>query len=195
VITIKVTPNATGTITNTAAISGTGYTETDSNNNSASATTLVNAAPPQQQPQQVVPPQTTPPQTTDPDKTIDLSLDVPKTITLDQFFDGIIVEADCKDEACLRKFREHAAINTGATHIAGFNLTVSRTSLGFKSTKNRVRLQPCKSGSQNGRRHKRCLKNLRNAAEKAKPFRVKIVVSAVDKAGNRGAKKAFVTVK
>jgi hypothetical protein len=104
------------------------------------------------------------------------------------------VSADCGDEECLRKFREHAAVNTGATHIAGFNLTIERTSLGFKSKKTKVKLKPCISGSQNGRAHKRCVENLRKATEKAVPFRVKVVVSAVDHSGNHLAKKAFIKV-
>jgi hypothetical protein len=107
---------------------------------------------------------------------------------------GIVVEADCKDEECLRRFREHAAINTGASHIAGFNLTVSRGVLARSSKRKRIRLRPCQSGSKNGKRHKRCMKNLRKAANKAKKFKVKVVVSAVDAAGNKDYAKTFVTV-
>ena len=191
-ITIVVTPASAGSLTNTATISAAGITDPVPGNESKSASTTVNAAP-----VVVIPPQQTPADNTPDtprDKSIELNIKVPKEVDLDTFFNGITVSADCGDEECLRKFREHAAVNTGATHIAGFNLTIERTSLGFKSTKTKVKLKPCVSGSQNGRAHKRCVRNLRKATEKAVPFRVKVVVSAVDHAGNHLAKKAYIKV-
>ena len=140
-----------------------------------------------------LPPATPPSGERELDDNATVNIKAPKTVDLETFFNGITVEASCTDELCIRKFREHAAINTGATHIAGFNLTVSRTSLGYVAKK-RVRLRPCLSGSTTGRRHRRCMKNLRKAATKAAPFRVKIVVEAVDRAGNRDAKKVFLRV-
>jgi uncharacterized repeat protein (TIGR01451 family) len=185
---VTITPDAPGSRTNTGTVSATGYTETNPSNDAASATTAFVAAPPTLQP-------TTPGGETEKpaDKTIVLNFKAPEQITLDEFMDGFVVEADCGDEQCLRRFREHASINTGATHIAGFNLTVSRTSLGFKG-KTRIRLKPCVSGSSNGKAHKRCIRNLRKAAKKALPFRVKVVCSAIDHADNRVAKKLFVKV-
>ena len=174
-----------GTLTNTATISAPGITETDPSNDSQTVNTTVTRLLPQQN---VVPDIEAPP-----DNTLILNFKAPKQVTVDQFMEGIVVSADCGGEPCLRRFREHAAINTGATHIAGFNLTVSRTSLGFSSTKKRVRLKPCLSGSSGGA-HRRCVRNLRKAAEKAAPFRVKVVFSAIDKADNRVNKKAFVKV-
>jgi uncharacterized repeat protein (TIGR01451 family)/CSLREA domain-containing protein len=183
---VVVTPGAAGSRTNTATVSAVGYTETNPANDSASATTtFVDAA--------ALPPANTPPGEKPSDKTIVLNFKAPEQVTLDEFMNGFVVEADCGDELCLRRFREHAAINTGATHIAGFNLTVSRSSLGFK-TKTRIRLKPCVSGSSNGRAHRRCVRNLRKAATNALPFRVKVVCSAIDKADNRIAKKLFVKV-
>jgi uncharacterized repeat protein (TIGR01451 family) len=200
-VTVVVTPADAGTVSNTATISAAGITETAPGNDGKSASTTVNAAPaPQQQQQQQIPQQQTPqdntpvtPQTPR-DKSIELNIKAPKEVDLDTFFNGITVSADCGDEECLRKFREHAAINTGATHIAGFNLTIERTSLGFKSRKTQVKLKPCVSGSKNGKAHKRCVANLRKAAGKAVPFRVKVVVAAVDHSGNHLAKKAFIKV-
>jgi CSLREA domain-containing protein/uncharacterized repeat protein (TIGR01451 family) len=192
-IPLIVRPASTGGVTSTATVSAPGMTDTNAANDSASTQTQVDAAPVQQQ-QQLTPPQTVPQQQKPQDKSVELNIDVPKTATLDDFFAGITVEADCGDEACLRKFREHAAINTGATHIAGFNLTVSRTSLGFKAKGNKVKLKPCLSGSKTGKAHKRCLRNLRQAATKALPFKVKVVVAAVDKAGNHTAAKATIKI-
>ena len=191
VITVVARPTAAGTVDNTATVSAAGITDTEPANDSAGASTQVNPAPPvQQQPQQQQPQQQQPEQ----DKTLEVNLVGPKDQTVDQFMNGIVVEADCKDEDCLRRFREHAAINTGATRIAGFNLTVSRTSLALGDKKKRVRLRPCQSGSKNGRRHRRCMRNLRKAAEKAGKFKVKVVVSAVDAAGNKDYAKTFVNV-
>ena len=186
VVTVVVRPAAAGTLTNTATVSAAGITDTNAGNDSASASTEVGPAP--------TPPQQQPQQQPEPDKSLVVNLDGPNTATINQFMNGIIVEADCKDEECLRRFREHAAINTGASHIAGFNLTVSRGSLALGSKKTKFRLRPCQSGSKNGRRHKRCLRNLRKAAKKAKKFKVKVVVSAVDAAGNKDYAKTFVTV-
>ncbi|MEA2481073.1 MAG: hypothetical protein QOJ07_2995 [Thermoleophilaceae bacterium] len=187
-VTVVVTPSAAGTLRNTATVSANGIKETEPANDSANASTTVNAAPePAPAPAPVTPEER--------DTSIDVSLKVPETVTIDQFFAGITAESECKDEACLRRFREHAAINTGATHIAGFNLTVTRGSLGFAATTNKIKLRPCVSGSASGKPHSRCVRNLRKSAEKAGHFRVKVVVSAVDKAGNRQAKKAYVTVK
>jgi uncharacterized repeat protein (TIGR01451 family)/CSLREA domain-containing protein len=185
---IVVRPTAAGTVTNTATVAATGITDTDPANNSATATTQVNAAPAQQpqQPEQ--------PQQIELDGDVEVDLKAPKTVTIDQFFDGIVVEADCKDEPCLRRFREHAAINTGATRIAGYNLTVSRAYLARSAKRTKARLRPCQSGATKGRRHKRCLKNLRKAAEKAGTFNVKVVVSVVDAAGNKAYAKRIVKV-
>jgi uncharacterized repeat protein (TIGR01451 family) len=186
-ITIVVRPTAAGTLSNTATVSAAGVADPVASNNSASSSTTVAATTPLPPPDgnsDVVPT----------DDGVDVTLTVPKTVTIDQFMDGIVVEADCKDEPCLRRFREHAAINTGAAHIAGFNLTVSRGFLSRSSTRTRIRLQPCQSGSKNGRRHKRCMRNLRKAAERAGKFRVKVVVSAVDAAGNKDYAKAYVKV-
>ena len=186
-IQIVVTPDAAGSRTNVATVSAVGYTETNPANDSASATTTFVAAP------VTIPPGNAPSgQGETADKKIILNFKAPEQITLDQFMDGFVVEADCGDEQCLRRFREHASINTGATHIAGFNLTVNRGSLGFKG-KTRIRMKPCTSGSSSGA-HKRCVRNLRKAAKKALPFRVKVVCSAIDHANNRIAKKLFVKV-
>jgi uncharacterized repeat protein (TIGR01451 family) len=184
--TVVVTPTTAGTLLTTASIGAVGITDTDATNDTRSINTVVEQPLPQQN---VLPDQQAPP-----DKTLSLNFSAPKQVSLEEFFDGIVVAADCDGEVCLRRFREHAAINTGATHIAGFNLTVSRTSLGFSNKKKRVRLKPCLSGSSNGRRHRQCLHNLRTAAKKAAPFKVKIVVSAIDKADNRIAKKVIVKV-
>ena len=193
-VTVVVKPAAEGTVDNTASIAAAGITDPVATNNSASESTSVVAPAPQEQtPPQQTPPQQTPDQQGDDDVSVDLK--APDTATLGQFMNGIVVEADCKDEACLRRFREHAAINTGATRIAGFNLTVSRASLAASSTRTRVRLRPCQSGSKNGKRHKRCMTNLRKAARKAGKFRVKVVVSVVDAAGNKDYAKAFIDVK
>jgi uncharacterized repeat protein (TIGR01451 family) len=181
-----VRPTAVDEIVSTATVGAAGMTDTKPSNDSATAKTQVAAAPlPQQQPQQQEPQ----------DENVNLNLTVPTTATVDQFLNGIIIEADCQDEPCLRRFREHAAINTGATRIAGFNLTVSRTFLPMSSTKKQVRLRPCLSGSKTGKPHKRCMKNLRKAVKKAGTFKVKVVVTATDKAGNTVAKKAIITIK
>ncbi len=187
-IQIVVTPDAAGSRTNVASVSASGYTETNPANDSASAGTTFVAAP------ATLPPGNTPGGQGEQaaDKTVILNFKAPEQITLDQFMDGFVVEADCGDEQCLRRFREHASINTGATHIAGFNLTVTRGALGFKG-KTRIRLKPCTSGSSSGA-HRRCVRNLRKAAKKALPFRVKVVCSAIDKAENRIAKKLYVKV-
>ena len=190
VVTVVVRPTATGTLDNAATVSAAGITDTKPANDSAGASTQATAAPPAQQQPQQQPQQ----QQQEPDKNLVVNLNAPDTATIDQFMNGIVVEADCTDEPCLRRFREHAAINTGASHIAGFNLTVSRGSLGLTSKRTKFRLRPCQSGSKNGRRHRRCMTNLRKAAKKAKKFRVKVVVSAVDAAGNKDYAKAFVNV-
>jgi uncharacterized repeat protein (TIGR01451 family)/CSLREA domain-containing protein len=187
-VTIVVKPTAAGTLDNTASIAAPGITDPVASNDSGSTSTQVISAP-------VAPKPHAPDQEPEPDRKVEVNLAGPGTATLDQFMDGIVVEADCKDEACLRRFREHAAINTGASHIAGYNLTVSRASLPASSKRTRIRLRPCQSGSKNGRRHKRCMKNLRKAARKAHKFKVKVVVSVVDAAGNKGYAKTFVTVK
>jgi hypothetical protein len=166
-------------------------TDTNGANDARSTTTTVVAAGQQPLPQ---PQQQQPGQQQEQDKGVVVNLDGPKTATIDQFMNGIVVEADCKDEECLRRFREHAAINTGASHIAGFNLTISRAAIARSSKKTKIRLRPCQSGSKNGKRHKRCMTNLRKAAKKAKKFKVKVVVSAVDAAGNKDYAKTFVTV-
>jgi uncharacterized repeat protein (TIGR01451 family) len=187
---VVVRPTAAGSLTNTATIGAAGITDPKSANNSATATTPVNAAP--QTPQAPQAPQA--PQQTVGDTTVDVNLKVPNTATLDEFMNGILVEADCKDEPCLRRFREHAAINTGASHIAGFNLTVSRGFLASADTRTKIRLRPCESGAKHGSRHKRCLTNLRKAAKKAGKFKVKVVVSVVDAAGNKDYAKKFITI-
>jgi uncharacterized repeat protein (TIGR01451 family) len=187
---VIVRPTAPGDLTATATVSAPGMTDTKPSNDSAPATTHVNAAPQQQQ-QQTTPPPNNPQQQ---DGTVNLTLNVPTNATVDEFFDGITVEADCKDEPCLRRFREHAAINTGATRIAGFNLTVSRTFLPLGSKKTVVKLRPCLSGSKTGKPHRRCLSNLRKAVKKAGKFKVKVVVVATDAAGNAVAKKAYITI-
>jgi uncharacterized repeat protein (TIGR01451 family)/CSLREA domain-containing protein len=182
---VVVRPTAAGPLTNTASIGAAGITDPTSANNSATATTQVNAAP--QVPQ-------VPQAPNDADTNVDVNLKVPKTASLDEFMNGILVEADCTDEPCLRRFREHAAINTGASHIAGFNLTVSRGFLSRSSKQTKLRLRPCASGAKHGSRHKRCLTNLRKAAKKAGKFKVKVVVSVVDAAGNKDYAKKYVTI-
>jgi uncharacterized repeat protein (TIGR01451 family)/CSLREA domain-containing protein len=184
--TFHTTPTVAGIATNSANIGAVGITDPVPGNNSASAATQI-------VPAGTVPPAVAPSGERELDDSISVDLKAPKTVDLETFFKGITVTSSCTDELCIRKFREHASINTGATHIAGFNLTVSRTSLGY-TAKKKVRLRPCLSGSTTGRRHRRCMKNLRAAAEKAAPFRVKIVVEAVDRAGNRDAKKVFLRV-
>jgi uncharacterized repeat protein (TIGR01451 family) len=186
-----VRPAVAGPLQAVATVSAPGMTDTKSSNDSATALTQVGAAPQSPQQQQQPPQQT--PEARDGD--VNLELNVPKTATIDEFFDGILVEADCKDEPCLRRFREHAAINTGATRIAGFNLTVSRTFLPLSSKKTTVRLRPCLSGSKTGKPHKRCMRNLRKAVKQAGSFKVKVVVTATDKAGNTVAQKAIVTIR
>jgi uncharacterized repeat protein (TIGR01451 family) len=186
-------PSAVGTAESAATVSAPGMTDTNGDNDSRSTSTTVVPAGQEPQPQQQQQ-QQQPGQQLEQDKDVQVNLTGPKTATIDQFMNGIVVEADCTDEECLRRFREHAAINTGASHIAGFNLTVSRGSLGLTSKRTKFRLRPCQSGSKNGRRHKRCMTNLRKAAKKAKKFKVKVVVSAVDAAGNKDYAKTFVTV-
>ena len=192
-----VRPATPGSVTSTATISATGITDTNPSNDSATTTTQVDPAgqaplpSSPSNPQQPVP--SNPPNQAD--RELAVNLTAPKTVSLDQFLDGIVVGASCTDEECLRRFREHAAINTGASHIAGFNLTVSRAVLARSSKKTLVRLRPCQSGSKNGKRHKRCIRNLTKAAKKARTFRVKVVVSAVDAAANKDYAKAFITVK
>src|SRR6201999_3322499 len=95
-------------------------------NDSATANTDVRAAA-ASAPADGTPP---PPGTTPKPGKLALGLVVPGAVALDRYLKGIPVRAHCGRTACLRRFREHAAINTGATHLAGFNLTVSRGSLG-----------------------------------------------------------------
>ncbi|MEA2445747.1 MAG: hypothetical protein QOJ12_3039 [Thermoleophilales bacterium] len=179
---VVVRPTAAGPLTNTATLGAAGITDPKPTNDSATATTQVNPAP------------LAPSQPNDADTNVAVTLTVPKTASLDEFMNGILVEADCKDEPCLRRFREHAAINTGASHIAGFNLTVSRGFLSRSSKQTKLRLRPCASGAKHGSRHKRCLTNLRKAAKKAGKFKVKVVVSVVDAAGNKAYAKKYITI-
>jgi uncharacterized repeat protein (TIGR01451 family) len=181
-LSVVVRPTATGTLTNTATVAAAGITDLDHANDSRTATTQVNAAPTVPAPN-VIPG----------DDSVTVKLKTPATVGVDEFIDGITVEASCTDEPCLRRFREHAAINTGAAHIAGFNLTVFRGVLARTTQHKSIMLVPCKSGAA-GRRHRRCIRNLRKAAQKAAPFRVKVVVGAVDAAGNRDYAKAFIRV-
>jgi hypothetical protein len=185
-IEVVVRPTEAGDLTSTATVSAAGMTDNNGANDSKSTTTRVEAAgqqlPPQQQPQQG-------------DTDVNVNLTAPGSITVSQFMNGFIVSAYCSDEDCVRRFREHAAINTGATRIAGFNLTVSRTHIPMGSMKKRVRLRPCVSGSKSGKPHKRCLKNLRKAVKKAGKFKVKVVVTGTDAAGNTRATKKVITVR
>jgi uncharacterized repeat protein (TIGR01451 family) len=181
---VVVTPTAAGTLANTAAIGAAGIADPVAGNDSATATTQVNAAP--VQPQEPTP--------SPADDHVVVELRVPKRVTIEEFMNGVVAESVCTGEPCLRRFREHAAINAGATRIAGFNLTVSRGFLPRTATRTRVRLRPCQGGAPRGTRHRRCVRDLRRAARRAGRFRVKVVVSAVDAAGNKDYAKGFVTV-
>jgi uncharacterized repeat protein (TIGR01451 family) len=190
---VVVKPAAAGTLTARASVRAPGLTDGDGSNDSEEVATPVDPAPVQQQQGQQQPPDRLP-DTQGPqgqDNQAKVKLTVPKSVTLKQFLSGITVSADCGED-CLRRFREHVGINTGGTRIAGYNLTVSRGSLGYSARTNKVKLRPC---TEAGRKKKQCLRNLTKAAKKAAPFKVKVVVTAIDRAGNRTAAKAFVTVK
>ena len=148
----------------------------------------------QQQPEpQPLPPSKTPDQPLDDSVQVDLT--APKTITLEQFLDGFVVEAECKDEECLRRFREHAAINTGATRIAGLQPDRVACAAVAQDEAHEGAAAPMPERVEERPPAPALRAQPDQAAKKAAPFRLKVVVSAVDAAGNKDYAKAFVTVK
>jgi uncharacterized repeat protein (TIGR01451 family) len=184
---VKVTvhPGHTGNYTDVATIGAPGITDTNSSNDSASVQNSVLTA----AQQQVLGEQVTGFQG------MGLVVKAPKVVTLSQFLNGFNVQAYCTKEQCLRHFREHAAINSGIVRIAGYNLAVFRGTLPLTSAVRTIKLVPCVSGSGHSHPNRRCHGNLARAAGKFAPFKLKVVVAAVDRNGHKAYAKRFLRVK
>jgi hypothetical protein len=124
-----------------------------------------------------------------------ITLTVPKELTIQQLIDGFDVTVKC-NEPCSMTFRLFGSAPTGTLHSAGYNFRLLNRKIGRTAGKRKIHLRPCIAGAKSRGRTHVCRKRITQAlyAKPQKSFKVKLIVAAKDKAGNLSHKKRFIRI-